>query len=988
MDPETQVQYLIDTGSSRSLLPKSLVPGQRRKASYRMHAANGSTIRTYGTTKMPFNYGPKRYLWEFTVADVFTPILGADFLAYYNLAVDVRHRRLLPAHPPKVKFAAPPPQSFTASAADPFDGLRLEFADVFSQKLPTLNKKPLGVMHHIVTKGPPVYARFRRLSPDKLTIAKEVFRDLEAQGICQKAASPWSSPLHMVRKKDGSYRPCGDYRRLNNVTEGDHYPLPNISDVTSFLEGAKVFSKLDLTKGYYQIPMAPEDIPKTAVTTPFGTFTFNFSCFGLRNAGATFQRTMDMILGDLPFCTVYIDDILVFSASIDEHLQHLRVVLQRLRDHGLILHPDKCVLAKAEVEFLGHALSCNGVAPTLSKIEAINAFPTPTSIKSLQEFIGMVTYYHRFLPGIAHTLTPLHDALKGNKKKKLQWTPDMQNAFEQAKAAISRATLLSFPSRSTKLEVLTDASDVAVGAALQQMTSSGPAPIAFFSRKLSPTEKRYSTFDRELLAVHAAIRHFRHFLEAVHFDVFTDHMPLVNAMTKKSDPISKRQQRHLAAISEYDCTLHHISGKMNPVADALSRNCAALTICGLDLNALAAEQVREPPPTLPQHSTIVFKKITLPGGPSILCDTSTGTPRPWVPPRFRRDVFDLVHGLSHPSRKATTKMVKQRYVWDSVTSDVRSWAKACLSCQKSKVVRHTETGIAQLPQPSRRFGHLHVDIVGPLPASQGSRYLFTMVDRSTRWPVAVPMSDATTESCVNALSNGWVAQFGLPDVITSDRGTQFTSSLWQQLARRLGISSTTTTAYNPEANGMIERFHRSLKAALMSRCSSERWKAELPWVMLGLRTTPSEDDKHSPAERVYGDQLRVPADFFRLPQDLPPPDLQEAVQKFIPCRQTYHPTRQTHLPANLSTATHVFVRVDAVKPPLTPPYTGPYLVHSRKDKAFQLKIRNALEWISIDRLKPAYLLDDDHPDISFSRSGRPLRGRQLAQGGSTVAVQV
>ena len=167
----------------------------------------------------------------------------------------------------------------------------------------------------------------------------------------------------MVLKKDGSYRPCRDYRRLNTITEGDHYPLPNINDVTSFLHGAKVFSKLDLIKGYYQIPMAPEDIPKTAMTTPFGTFTFNYSCFGLRNAGATFQRLMDEILGSLPFCAVYIDDILVFSSSVEEHIKHLKTILQRLREYGLILHPDKCSFGTDNIEFLGHSISKEGVTP-------------------------------------------------------------------------------------------------------------------------------------------------------------------------------------------------------------------------------------------------------------------------------------------------------------------------------------------------------------------------------------------------------------------------------------------------------------------------------------------------------------------------------------------------------------------------------------------------------------------------------------------------
>ena len=297
-------------------------------------------------------------------------------------------------------------------------------------------------------------------------------------------------------------------------------------------------------------------------------------------------------------------------------------------------------------------------------------------------------------------------------------------------------------------------------------------------------------------------------------------MPLVYAVTKKSDPVSKRQQRHLSAITEYDCTVRHISGKLNPVADELSRNCSSLTVCGLDLHALAEEQKKSPPPPLPQHSKIVLERIEIPQGPSIICDTSTGTPRPWVPPPFRKAVFDMVHGLSHPSRKTTVKLLKSKYVWDSIAADVKSWSTACIPCQKAKVIRHTESGIGRFSQPNRRFGHIHVDVVGPLPISQNCRYLFTIIDRSTRWPEAVPMTDASTESCVSALIESWISRFGLPDNITSDRGSVFTSNLWSQLAQRLGISTTTTTAYNPEANGMVERFHRTLKAALMSRCSS------------------------------------------------------------------------------------------------------------------------------------------------------------------------
>ena len=985
-DPETKVEYLIDTGAARSLIPRRMVRGHQKKSSIIMKAANGSTISTYGYAERPLNYDSKRYTWKFLIADVFMPIIGADFLHFFSLAVDVRSRRLIPTEH-VVKRGAATPQTSAAAASDPFEALLTEFADVFSSALPSPAKKPHQIQHHIVTRGPPVYARFRRLSPAKLEAAKKVFHELESQGICQKASSPWSSPLHMVLKKDGTYRPCGDYRRLNNITEGDHYPLPNITDVTSFLDGAKVFSKLDLTKGYYQIPMAPEDIPKTAVTTPFGTFTFNFSCFGLRNAGATFQRTMDVILGDMPFCTVYIDDILVFSKTMDEHLQHLRIILQRLRDYGFILNPEKCSLAKSSMEFLGHALSGEGVKPTEDKVNAITNFPTPKTIKSLQEFIGMITYYHRFLPGIAKILAPLHDALSG-KKKKLAWSPALQQAFENAKRAISRAVMLSFPGRNAQLQLLTDASDHAIGAALHQLTPRGPAPVAFFSRKLSPAEQRYSTFDRELLAVYAAVRHFRHFLEAVPFDVFTDHRPLIDAVSKKSDPISKRQQRHLSAISEFDCRLRHVSGKLNPVADALSRNCSSLTLCGLDLHALQAEQERCPPPPLPQQSNLKLEKIEMNEGPTILCDTSMGNPRPWVPPSFRKAVFDMVHGLSHPSKRSTVKLLKRKYIWESIGADVKNWATTCIPCQTAKVNRHTESGIGKFSQPNRRFGHIHVDIVGPLPTSQGHRYVFTIIDRSTRWPEAVPMMDASTESCVSALIEVWIARFGLPENITSDRGSVFTSTLWTQLATRLGISTTTTTAYNPEANGIVERFHRSLKAALMSRCTSDRWKMELPWVLLGLRTTPKEADNHSPAEKVYGENLTVPADFFRQSPELPLADLRDTVTRFIPCQQTYATSRSTYVPPDLKSSSHVFVRVDASRPPLTPPYTGPYKVLQRREKSYQLQIRNSKDWVSIDRLKPAYLLDNEHPPVSFSRAGRPLRGRQPPLEGSTVAATV
>ena len=986
LDPPTGTRFLVDTGACRSLYPKAMLREvQSRGSNITLVAANGSVIPTFGTSRLHVSVGGRLLSWKFVVAEVYLPILGADFLAHYDLLVDVRRHRLVNASTLATTPINAAPSSLAAHftvASDEYSTLLARYPEVFKPELrqhPHLPSRH-GIVHHIKTAGPPVFAKFRRLAPAKLTAAKKIFQEMESMGICQKASSPWSSPLHIVSKKDGTLRPCGDYRRLNMITEPDHYPLPNISDVTTYLHGASIFSKLDLLKGYFQVPVNKEDIPKTAITTPFGTYTFNYSCFGLRNAGATFQRLMDGILGDLPFCVCYVDDILVFSSSKEDHLEHLQVVLDRLQQNGLVIKYDKCTFGAHEVEFLGHHLSARGVSPLCDKVSAVRKFPTPTTIKDLQEFIGMVNFYHRFIPHVAATLAPLYEVLKG-KPKKLLWGPQQEEAFTIAKEALASASLLVFPAPGATLQLTTDASGIAVGAVLEQLIDGNPHPIAFFSRKLSGAESRYSTFDRELLAIYLAVRHFRHHLEGASFTIFTDHLPLVHAFTNQTDPCSNRQQRHLSTIAEFNCVLRHLPGKSNPVADALSRHAVSLAQTGVDFLDLAMKQVEDPEYQNCRTNLSSLKWTDFPlqdSNTTILCDTSTGRPRPWVPTSYRRRIFNLIHDLSHPSRRATANLLKKKFVWHGIAKDAKDWARACLTCQRAKIHRHTESGIGSFHQPHRRFSHIHVDVVGPLPLSEGYRYLFTIIDRSTRWPEAVPMKDATTESCVKALLSHWIARFGLPDDITSDRGAPFTSHIWTSLGQLLGYVIHHTTSYNPEANGIVERFHRTLKAALMSRCTSPEWATQLPWVLLGLRSCPRDGTDVSAAEMVYGDPLQVPADFFT--PSLPEEDLQalrQTVHKFVPCRQTYKDTRKRYMPPDMQTSSHVFLRIDSHRTPLSPPYAGPYKVLDRRPKTFKLDLPNKQDWISIDRLKPAYLLEDDPPAVKLSRAGRPLRKKQF-----------
>ncbi len=309
------------------------------------------------------------------------------------------------------------------------------------------------VVHHIKTIGPPIASRFRRLEGGKLEAARLEFEAMEREGIVRRSTSPWASPLHVLAKKDGSWRPCGDFRRLNLVTEADVYPLPNMLDFADRLSGCKVFSKIDLRKGYWQVPVRPEDVQKTAVITPFGLFEFLQMPFGLRNAGSSFQRMMDRVLAGIPFSYCYLDDLRIASPDLETHQYHLRQVFQRLQQFGLVINLEKCVFAVESFEFLGHLVSAEGAKPLSSYVEAVDKRPPPTTIKELQNFLGLVNFYRRFLPGVAVTLRPLTDALRGSPpaSEQLVWSPEMEASFAAAKAALGRATWLSHPDPAAKL---------------------------------------------------------------------------------------------------------------------------------------------------------------------------------------------------------------------------------------------------------------------------------------------------------------------------------------------------------------------------------------------------------------------------------------------------------------------------------------------------------------------------------------------------------
>ncbi|GFR43102.1 hypothetical protein Agub_g3949 [Astrephomene gubernaculifera] len=756
--------------------------------------------------------------------------------------------------------------------------LLLEKEHLFPDQLPAELPPDRGLPRVVPLEPgarPPAQRMFRYSVLEREEMQRQISQ-LLSQGFIESSCSPFGAPILFARKKDGTLRMVVDYRALNNITIKNRYPLPRIDDLLDRLCGATVFSSLDLTQGYHQLLMHDEERERTAFRTPFGHYQYKVLPFGLTNAPAVFQSAMNSVLQDLPFAVVYLDDILIFSKSRDEHVEHVRVVLERLERNKYYAKLAKCEFFKESVTFLGHIISGAGIQPDPRKTAVVCKWPKPMNVSELRSFLGLANYFRKFIQGYANMVAPLTKLLSSKASWPDEWTSSCDEAFALVKEALTSAPVLALPDPALPYEVIADASGVALGAILLQ----NERPVAFESRKLNPAELNYHTTDRELLAVVHALKVWRCYLEGAKFTVVTDHEP--NTALKKQPVLSRRQARWLELLESFAFDWQYRAGKTNP-ADPLSRFPGHVNMCAVMAMKTRASRVlgtRAPSGvtleslgSLPQFEQLVLQGYLTDPWFSDVANTKALTQRDgfWyqgellVIPNagdLRKKVLHLCHDhplSGHAGVTKTLHLVRRTFWWPKVHVDVRDYCKSCDSCQRMKPEHVLSPGkLLPLPIPDRQWSVVTMDFVTDLPPSQdghGYTAIYVFVDKLTKMAHFVPCyTTDDAEKVAQLFVNTVVRLYGIPTAVVCDRDPKFRSAFFTSLCALLNTQINMSTSYHPQSDGQTERMNRTLEDMLRHYVAGDTasWAQYLPLVEFAVNNAYQESTKTTPFRLMYG----------------------------------------------------------------------------------------------------------------------------------------
>ncbi|KAJ9546759.1 hypothetical protein OSB04_019302 [Centaurea solstitialis] len=707
-----------------------------------------------------------------------------------------------------------------------------------------------------------------RLAPAEMKEVRNQLKELLDKSFIQPSTSPWGAPVLFVKKKDGSFRMCIDYRELNKVTIKNKYTLPRIDDLFDQLQGASYFSKIDLRSGYHQLRVREEDVPKTAFRTLYGHYEFLVMPFGLTNAPAALMFMMNRVCRPMldKSVIVFIDDILVYSKSEAEHATHLREMLELLRKEKLYAKFSKCEFWLHQVQFLGHVISGDGVSVEPSKIEAIQKREQPKNALEVRSFLGLAGYYRRFIRDFSKVAVPLTSLT--HKDVKFVWSEAQEDAFQTLKDYLTRVPILALPEGNDDFVVYSHASKLGLGCVLMQRGK----VIAYASRQLKEYEKSYPTHDLELAAVVFALKLWRHYLYGTKCQLFTDHKSLKYIFDQTT--LNMRQQRAMELIKDYDCEILYHPGKANVVADALSRKAHVASICYTithvtmkstlidDLHRWQIEALKL------EH----MKSERMVGYVDSLSEDNRGLKvfktRIWVPRigGLREVILEEAHKSRLSIHPGGTKMyhdLRTEYWWPGMKVDIGRYVEKCITCLQVKAEHQKPYGSLQpLEVPVWKWEELTMDLVTKLPkTSRQHDSIWVIVDRLTKSAHFLPVRESySMEKWAQLYIDEIIARHGVPVKVISDRDSRFTSKFWKSMQRELGTRVSLSTAYHPQTDGQSERTIQTLEDMLRA-CILEfggTWEIHLPLVEFSYNNSYHSSIKMAPFEALYGRKCRTP----------------------------------------------------------------------------------------------------------------------------------
>ena len=649
--------------------------------------------------------------------------------------------------------------------------------------------------------------------------------------------------------------------------------------------------------GYWQIPMDPKDMEKTAFCTRQGNFEFRVMPMGLVNASFTFQKMMQLVLSGLQWqiCMIYLDDVIVYSKSFEKHLENLRLIFDRLKGEGLKLKPRKCRFCRTEVLYLGHIVGKDGIKPNPAKIAVVQKYPVPRDCSEIRSFVAFVSYYRRFIKNFASVAAPLNYLLK--KGVKFTWTDECQRAFECLRDALVKAPILSYPNFNERFVLYTDASNTGIGAVLAQNINGIEQTIAYASRSLKAYEKKYATIEKECLAIVWGIKYFRPYLYGRSFDVITDHNPL-KWLDNARDPHS-RLSRWSLSLQSYSFVIKHRPGKSHGNADALSRipdsseRLVVPVVSAVDSPGLQLDEVRTKQRQDPALEDLInyFERGEIPDNSvsarrlmataddyvfeeGVLYHLAKGRARSReairkqlvIPRSLKDEVMLAMHEevtSGHLGFEKTYHKIQQRYFWTGMYSEIGKWCASCVDCATKKTPRNLPKAPLQPIPVEGPFDRVAVDVLGPFPTSdQGNKYVIVFSDYFTKWPEAFAVKNADAATTAKLFVEEILCRHSAPRKLLSDRGKNFLSKVVKDVCQLVNTSKVNTTSYHPECDGLVERFNHSLTTIISMYVSEHQsdWDHFIPYALFAYRTSIQASINETPFYLLYGRDPRFPID--------------------------------------------------------------------------------------------------------------------------------